>query len=178
MAERYRAVARITKAHGRSGEVVTVPVGGLPPLLHGGLEVAVVPPQLRRDRFHEVLSAQGSGGTLLVALSGVDDRSLAEDLVGSVVLVREGDLPDIEEEPLGPALIGLSVIDETLGCLGRVDEVIEGAAHATLRVTGSHGEVLIPAVDAFIIAIDEVLHVQVPQGLVGLNGPGPVGEDG
>lgn len=46
----YRVIARVVKAHGKKGEVVTVPVHGLPSLMHEGLSVCVVPPRLKGPR--------------------------------------------------------------------------------------------------------------------------------
>ena len=99
MRERYRTIARVAKARGRRGEVVTEPVHGLPSLVREGLEVAVLPPDLRGPRWRTVTSVAGDARSgRLVALSGVGDVSSAEALVGKVLLARERDLP--EEVPV------------------------------------------------------------------------------
>ena len=92
MRDRYRRIARVEKTHGRQGEVVTVPVRGLPSLVREGLTVAVVPPALKGSRWHRVVSCEGDGRSgSLVALSGVSDLTAAESLVGRYLLARESD---------------------------------------------------------------------------------------
>ena len=59
------------KTHGKRGEVVTVPVHGLPPMLREGLEVFVVPPALKGPRSLMVREADLGRSGQLVALEGV-----------------------------------------------------------------------------------------------------------
>lgn len=170
MADRYVTIARVVKAHGRRGEVVTVPVRGLPSLIEPSMEVALVPPLLRRDRFHRVVSVQEMPEGDRVALSGLQGRNDAEEVVGTYVLVRASDLPTLEEEPQGYGALGATVVDAHAGELGEVVEVIPGVEYGTLRVSGPKGEVLIPLVDEFITGVDDVISVELPAGLIGLNG--------
>ena len=79
MQVQYRCIARVVKTHGRQGEVVTVPVHGLPPVLREGMTVAVVPPPLKGTRWHEVLSCEEGGRSgQRAALSGVSTIATLE----------------------------------------------------------------------------------------------------
>ena len=85
------------KTHGKRGEVVTVPVHGLPPMLREGLEVFVVPPALKGPRSLMVREADLGRSGQLVALEGVTGIGEAERLAHSQP-ARPHE-PDKEGEP-------------------------------------------------------------------------------
>lgn len=166
----------MVKTHGKRGEVVTVPVHGLPPLLHVGMTVALVPPALKESRWHEVIDVSTTDAGQLVALSGSKDISSAEDLVGKTVLADVSDLPEGYEMHDIDALIGLAVYDEVHGDLGTISDVMVGSAQDVWVVEGPYGEVLIPAVEEFVLGRDEdgTIVVRVPDGIV----PDDIVDDG
>jgi 16S rRNA processing protein RimM len=92
---------------------------------------------------------------LLLKLEGCDDRNGADELRGMLVQI-----PTEEAEPLGEGeyyhfqLIGLAVETESGERLGQVVEVLETGANDVYVVRGIRGEVLLPAVDDVIRAID------------------------
>jgi len=168
--KRWRLIARVVTTHGRKGEVVVAPVHGLPVLLSEGMRVACVPPQLRTDRYHDVLSVVADGGSgQRVLLSGVSDLSAAKALVGTSVLVPVDDLPaDMDVE--GPeAWFDREVRDRRYGMLGTITEVMVGGGNDVWVVEGPYGEVLVPVVDAIVTNCpeDDVIDVDLPDGLVG-----------
>ena len=168
MRERYRTIARVAKAHGRRGEVVTVSVHGLPSLVREGLEVAVVPPELAGSRWHVVTSCgTDDRGGQLVALSGVGDIASAETLVGKFLLARRDDLPADLELHDPRALIGREVVDGRLGELGAIAEVMRGPANDVWVVRGPAGETLLPVVDEVVGEVPDQgpIVVRVPAGL-------------
>lgn len=167
MAAGYRLIARVVKAHGTKGEVVAVPAGGLPPVLSVGLRVAIVPPALKGTRWHTVTDVSDSPSGQLVALSGVGDLGSARDLAGKSILASEADLPEDLELHDPQYLCGLEVVDERLGLLGTIEEVMVGPANDVWVVEGDRGETLVPAVEHMLLGIDEddVIHVSIPMGL-------------
>ncbi len=168
MRERYRTIARVVKAHGRRGEVVTVSVHDLPSLVREGLEVAVLPPELLGPRWRMVTSCGSDDrGGQLVGLSGVGDIASAEGLVGKYLLARRSDLPDDLDLHDPRALLGREVVDGRLGALGTIDEVMRGPANDVWVVRGELGETLLPVVDAVVgMPPDEgPIPVRVPAGL-------------
>lgn len=164
-----RSIAVVSKTHGKRGEVVAVPVDGLPPLLRVGLEVCVVPPELRGRRWHRVLSADDRPGGQLVLLDDLSDLSDAESLAGKALLARVSDLPDDLDMMDAVALVGRVVADASHGALGIIDEVMRGPANDVWVVHDGSRETLVPAVDAFVLGFDEdgVICVDLPDGLVG-----------
>lgn len=168
MRDRFRCIARVEKTHGRRGEVVTVPVHGLPSLVREGLEVAVVPPALRGSRWHTVRSCTGDDRQgSLVALSGVSELGAAEELVGRFLLARVADLP--VDLPLHDAgrLVGRTVRDGATGDEGRIAEVLRGPANDVWVVRGEKGELLLPVIDQVVSEVPETgaIEVRVPAGL-------------
>lgn len=168
MRDRFRRIARVEKTHGRHGEVVTVPVRGLPSLVHEGLTVAVVPPALKGSRWHQVLSCADDGRSgSLVALSGVCDLTAAESLVGRFLLARESDLPEDLALHDAARLIGRTVRDATTGGSGVIEEVLSGPANDVWVVRGELGELLLPVVDQVVSSVpdDGPIEVCAPAGL-------------
>jgi 16S rRNA processing protein RimM len=66
-------------------------------------------------------------------------------------------------------LEGLEVVDQQQGVLGPVVGMFSTAAHDILEVEGPSGEILIPAIEPFLIKVDRKagqLQVNLPDGLV------------
>ena len=156
------------KTHGKRGEVVTVPVHGLPPMLREGLEVAPVPPALKGPRTLRVLEADLGRSGQLVALEGVSGIGEAERLVGRVLLARVDDLPEGFEARDVDALLGRDVVDEKSGLLGQITEVMVGPANDVWVVEGPFGEVLLPVVESVVVEVsaEGPVRVRVPDGLL------------
>ncbi|MGN0070441.1 MAG: ribosome maturation factor RimM [Atopobiaceae bacterium] len=165
----YRVIARVAKAHGKKGEVVTVPVHGLPSLMHEGLSVCVVPPRLKGPRWHRVLSCTSDGRGQRIALDGVADLGAAEALVGRSLLVSVEDLPDDFAYMDLDRLIGRHVEDPAYGDLGEIEEILQGPANDVWVIRGSEaGEILLPVIDAVVPSIPSAgsIEVHVPKGTI------------
>ena len=106
----------------------------------------------------------------LLRLEGLDHINAVESLVGCEILLRRGDLPEQQgDEAYWADLQGMTVVDRRCGELGTLDDLFTTAAHDIYVVNGRFGEVLIPAVDEFILEIDlpgRRMSVDLPEGLV------------
>jgi 16S rRNA processing protein RimM len=139
----------VLKAHGVKGAVRVELLTDFPDRFAAGREVLVA------GRRMTVARSEGQDGSLLVTFKGVDDRSVAEQLVGAYCTV-----PLAEARPL-PAdryyhfqLVGLTVIDAHHAReLGQVAEVLTYPANDVLRVTGRDREILIPMVRSVVRSI-------------------------
>ena len=169
MRERFRNIARVEKTHGRRGEVVTVPVHGLPPVLREGMTVAVVPPPPKGTRWHEVLSCEEGGRSgQRAALSGVSTIAAAEELVGRYLLVSEVSLPADLALHDPERLVGREVEDDSGRALGSISEVMLGPANDVWVVRGELGEVLLPVIDEVVseVPAEGPIRVSLPAGLL------------
>jgi len=142
-------VGRVLKAHGLRGALRVELLTDFPDRFAPGHEVLVA------GRRLTVARSEGTDASLLVTFEGIDDRNLAEPLVGAYCTVPLG-----EARPL-PAdryyhfqLVGLTVVDAGgAGELGRVAEVLTYPANDVLRVTGRDREILIPMVRSVVRSI-------------------------
>lgn len=105
------------------------------------------------------------GKDWLAKLTGVDDRSGAEALVGQYVGAPRASLPPTEDDEYYWAdLVGLQVVNERQEPLGRVAEMMEAGAHAVMRVTEGEGEQAVERLLPFVGAV--VKDVDVPAGRI------------
>lgn len=112
-------------------------------------------------------------GLWLLRLEGRESLEAAQPLVGCSVWMALDELPEpAADEYYWHQLQGLKVVDGRLGELGTISDLLSTAAHDIYVVQGPFGEVLIPAVAAFVLDIDPeagVVRVELPEGLVRLN---------
>lgn len=171
MRKHWRAIAQIVKTHGKRGEVVTVPVHSLPSLIAEGMMVVPVPPALKGLRKFSVISVESDDREgSLVTFEGVATISDAEELVGKTLLVEEDCLPENFSLVNASLLIGREVIDVEHGSLGEITEVLVGPTQNVWVIDGSFGQVMMPAVDEFIVEapVEGPITVSIPQGLLRL----------
>lgn len=147
-------IGRIGRAHGIRGEVsVDVRtdeperrfVGGASMSIEGTGRVLVV----RTMREHQ--------GRLLIGFDGVADRTAADELRGSmlVVDVDRGDAPDDPEEFYDHQLVGLRVRSADGADVGAVEQVVHLPAQDALEVrTPDDRQLLIPFVEALVPVVD------------------------
>lgn len=109
-------------------------------------------------------------GQVMLQLATLDHINKVEGLSGTPVLVRYADLDELPEDSYyWHELQGLSVVDKQRGEIGSIEDLFSTPAHDIYVVRGRFGEVLIPAVDAFIVEIDEAtrcMTVDLPDGLI------------
>ena len=115
--------------------------------LEGG-EVHSRPMIFERHRVH--------GENFVVRINGVEDRNDAEAVVGSEVFIDYTQLDVAPPDDARPfQLVGRKVQLEGGRELGTVRSVMFSAAHPVYVVTGADEEVMVPAVDEFVVGVDE-----------------------
>lgn len=167
----WRAVARIIRTRGTKGDLIVRPtIEGL--TLPAGVDVCVVPPLLRVDRFHIIERSEELGDDIALKLSGVTSISDAEPLLGRTILVNTVTTSGVVDERV--SLVGRTVEDTERGLLGTIDEVLITGANDVWLVNGPLGEVLIPVIP------DVVGEDEIPEEgpLVVTLLPGLLGDDG
>lgn len=111
------------------------------------------------DRLVRVLASRTHKAAVLLRVTGVGDADAAEALRGSLIEVAEDELPELPPDTYYRyQLIGLEVRTTAGESLGRVVEVLDTGSNEVLvaRRTpdDAAGEVLIPAIDDVVRAID------------------------
>ncbi len=107
---------------------------------------------------------------VLLSLEGIDNRTLAENFVGSEILIDRGQLPEPEEGTwYWQDLLGLDVFDTKKGFIGKVKEIFPTGAHDILVVMDNKNETLVPMHKHFINSIDaqqKAIKVNLPEDLM------------
>lgn len=164
----YLAVGQVVGAHGIRGEVKITVMTDFPARyragakLYLGTELDCAPTEIQAARPHK--------GMMLVKLSTVPDRNMAETLQGQYLLIpADQAMPLAEHEHYAHDLIGLAVETATGEALGTLTEVIFTGANDVYVISGPAGEVLLPALRSVILQVDVAagkMTVAVPEGLL------------
>jgi 16S rRNA processing protein RimM len=151
MSEPTVVVGEIAKAHGVRGEVVVAVRSDNPERFAGG---AVV--YLQDGRALTVESSRPHASRLLVRFEGVADRTAAEGLRGSTLVVPISMLPELPDGEYWPhQLEGCEVVTESGRVLGRISDVVANPANdlwVTLDDAGR--ETLVPAIHEVVVEVD------------------------
>jgi len=125
------------------------------------------------EKRYRVKWAKPHSKGILLAFEDVDERSLAEALVGAELLIDKGTLPELEAGTYyWSDLIGLSVFSKDEDYIGRLTAILPTGSNDVYVVVnvvqGHKKEVLIPALESVVVDIDlekRVMHVDLPEGL-------------
>ena len=153
---------KIVNTHGTRGEVRVLPWADSPGFLEGF------------ERFYidgapiEVLSARAHKSFVIVALDGVTDIDGAIGLKNKTVFINKDEAPLEKGRYFIADIIGCRAVDAETGReLGAIEDVLSLPANNVYVVRGER-EILVPAVDEFIIEtnIDEgYIRIKLIEGL-------------
>ncbi|MCF6245974.1 MAG: ribosome maturation factor RimM [Desulfobacula sp.] len=105
---------------------------------------------------------------ILLNLTGVDNRNLAEDLMGCDIIIDREQLPEPDEDSwYWEDLIGLAVHDEKKGFIGNITQIFPTGANDILVVTQDDQETLVPMHKQFVESVDlqeKMVKVRLPKG--------------
>ena len=168
MAEPTIAVGHVTKAHGIKGEVALEVRSDESSRFAEGATVFT-----ESGRTLEIERSQPHGGRMLVKFAGVEDRTGAEALRGTVLVVPESWLPDLPDGEYWPfQLEGCDVVTESGRSLGTVSEVIPNPANDLwVAVDGEGAETLVPAIRDVIVEVDIEARRILVRDVPGLTAP-------
>lgn len=165
-------VGRIGRAHGIRGDVLVDVRTDDPEARFAVGSVLVTDPAaagpltVERMRWHS--------GKLMVAFEGYPDRTAAEQLRGTLLVIDSDDLSPLDDpdEFHDHELIGLAVVTTEGTPVGEVGEIIHGPAGDLLAVRRAEGgEALIPFIREFVPTVDVSggrIVVSPPPGLLEL----------
>ncbi|MET9325867.1 ribosome maturation factor RimM [Tsukamurella sp. NPDC003166] len=166
-------IGRVAKSHGIRGELVVEVRTDSPELRFAdGAVLTGRRPREKNTRTYTVAASRNHSGRLLVRLQGVNDRTAADELRGTLFLIDSADVEpsDDPDEFYDHELEGLAV--RTVGGedVGVIAEVLHAPGGELLSVKAPDGrEILIPFVTAIVPEIDiagGVVTVDPPEGLL------------
>jgi 16S rRNA processing protein RimM len=156
-------VGRIGRAHGIRGEVsVEIRTDDPDARFAPGSSLATEnagPLTIETVRTHS--------GRLLVRFAGIEDRTAAETLRGTLLLVDSSDIPPTSDpdEFHDHELIGLSAVTADGAPLGEIVDVEHHGQDLLILRRPDHDDALIPFVSAIVTTVD------VPAGRIVLDPP-------
>ena len=161
MKKQYLEVGRIVNTHGIQGEIKLQPWADSPEFV---LEFKTIyidgaPVKIMRGRVHKSM--------VILKLEGFDDVNAAMRLKNKVAYIDRDDAGLEDGEFFIQDIIGASVVDEDGNSLGVLDDVLDMPAGSVYVVKGDR-EILIPAVDEFILSTDAengVITVRLIEGM-------------
>jgi 16S rRNA processing protein RimM len=143
--QKFIEAGKIIGSHGIAGEVKIVPWCDSPEFLLGFSTLYL------EGKPVKVISTRVHKGNVLAVLEGVSDRNQADLLKGRTVSISREDSPLPSKRHFLADVVGLEVREaETGKVLGTVSEILTLPAQSVYVVKGER-EILIPAVDAFIM---------------------------
>ncbi|MCX8007734.1 MAG: ribosome maturation factor RimM [Coriobacteriia bacterium] len=164
----FTAVARVVKTHGLDGEVaLSLMFDADPRELLVGRELWPVPPRGVPRPLHACdIRVPSTGDEVVVRFAETQDLATSKRLVGTLLLARAGDLPELPAGP--PDARGFAVVDEQRGLLGTIEDVIVTGANDVWVVRGTRGEVLVPVIEDVVMDLDEASRTAIVRLLPGL----------
>ena len=154
----------VGKPHGLGGEVYVDRISDDPDrfgpgskLIHAdGRELVVAGSRSHRNR-------------MLVKFEGVDDRTAAEGLRGTLMIPSE-EARSLEDDEYWPhELAGCMVVLGDGTAVGEVAEVVPAPAHDLLQIRTPSGDRLVPIVKDIVVAVDVAagrITIDPPAGLL------------
>lgn len=153
-------VGFVFRPHGLDGELKIDPGSTDDPARFEELPAVFLGAQPHRVTKHAVASVRYQqtkrGTTVILGLEGIDDRDDAEAVAKFKVFATEEALELGEEELFAHELVGWKVVTEEGTVLGTVANLMQMPAQDLFVVIGGDGEeTMIPAVEDFVLDIDE-----------------------
>lgn len=170
----YVCIGHTRKAHGLTGEIK---VSIEDQYLEDFLKNERVFIAIKSSKIPYFIANIRGKGEMIVQLEEVDNRDTAQLLQSREIFLRQQDiLTDKERELEIPDdsleyehLAGYMIVDQSLGEIGTIDEILEMPQQEMAFLRYKNREVLIPMNEHFIVSIDEkgkVVQMDLPEGLL------------
>ena len=168
-------VGFVFRPHGMDGELKIDPSSTDDPARFEALSFVFLGARPHRVTKHAIASVRYQqtkrGVTVILGLEGIDDRDAAEAVSKFKVFATEEALELGDDELFAHELVGWTVVTEDDTVLGTVANLMEMPAQDTFVVrTPEDEQKMIPAVEDFILAIDEEKEQVVVRPIDGLMG--------
>lgn len=120
--------------------------------------------------FIRAIKIKGQQAT--VSLEGIDTLQKAFELMKFSLFLPLTFLPELTDKKFYlHEVIGFLVIDKTYGEVGEIQDVLNFPHQMIFQIKKADKEILIPAIDEFILNINrdkKIIEVDVPEGLIDL----------
>ncbi|MFD1417238.1 ribosome maturation factor RimM [Companilactobacillus keshanensis] len=170
MADNLYRVGTIVNTHGIKGELRIIPITDFPEeRFKKGAKLFLKKSNDSKEFIVE--SSRKHKNFILIKFKGYDNINDVEQYVKSELFSNNEVKPKLKDgEFFYSQIIGLKVIDEQLGEIGTIKEIMElGPNDVWVVKSPKYDEVLIPYIDGVVKKVDlenEVINVEIPDGLI------------
>ena len=169
--EKTVLIGKIQATQGIRGQLRVIPFAGDASSISRLESVMLKSPAGVMERF-PVVSAKAHGKRVILTLKPFDNINQVLHLVGREVWADRGALPELpSDEYYWSDLLGLQVATEEGEVLGELTDIIETGSNDVYVVTKDGRELLIPALEDVVVAVDLAANartVSLPEGLLDL----------
>jgi 16S rRNA processing protein RimM len=169
--DEYLLLGKVAKAHGLHGELKLFLYSGQPENIAAYSELLLINREGVISSPMSILTSRIQGKAAIVRLASIADRTQAERVEGSPVLLAKRDLPVVgDNEYYWCQYQDKLVVDLEGNTIGRVVRLFTNGAQDILVVKKGKDEILVPITKDILVGVtDEKLIVNPPPGLIGLN---------
>lgn len=165
----YVCIGKIVGAHGAKGASKIVSYAESLSVFKAGDSILIG--SKAQKKAYRINWVKPHGRAALLSLKGVAGREAAAALLGSELFIDKARLPELESDTYyWFDLIGLSVFTRDREYLGRLESIIATGSNDVYVVRHVQHEVLIPALESVVVAVDlerKRMLVDLPAGLDG-----------
>lgn len=166
-------IGKIVGVHGLAGTFKVSPDADTLTFFDSGREIFILWPQKAVRRSFEVNWSKPHNRLVLLNLKGIDDRTQAEKLIGSDIVIDRASLPKLDNGTYyWHDLFGMDVYSSEGVYLGKLETVIPTGSNDVYVVKrppdAPDEEILIPALNSVVLEIDvesRIMRVELPEGL-------------
>jgi 16S rRNA processing protein RimM len=147
-------IGQVTGIHGLGGNLKVRSFAESADTFSPGKSVLLTSEDDAGQRY-TILKATPQRKGILLFLEGIDNRELAEDLVGKKIFIDRAQLTEPEEDTwYWQDLLGLDVFDDRKGFIGKITDIIPTGANDVLVVTDKTRETLVPMHKHFVDSVN------------------------
>jgi 16S rRNA processing protein RimM len=168
------AIGRVAKVHGNQGEVIVLPFSDdTTPFLTLNQVFLDGDERKKIESCRDIPGNFSTNGNvrkkIFLQFQGIENRDMAQELVGKTLEVERKDLPSLPEGTFFTfEILGLKVVTDSDEYVGEIVDVLKPPAQDVYLVKTDKGEILIPAIDSVVKKIDMKNRLMVISPLEGL----------
>lgn len=164
-------IGKINKINRKTGEV-TVVLGSNAPEVNEESEVLFIEIDGGLVPFFIAEFNSSAIDHIRVSIQDYEKPESAQRFLGLEVFILATKLqPNDRLHQYYSEIMGFRVSDKKHGIIGKIEDVIESPEQIILQIFDGKSEILVPFVEAFFVSIDnkdEILHLDLPDGLIDL----------
>ena len=159
-------IGRVTGVHGLKGNIKVWSYAESVDTFSPGKSVLLKTVE-EEGRSYRILKATPQKKGILLSLDGINNRNLAENLVGKDIIIDRDQLPEPEEDTwYWEDLLGLDVFDHQKGFIGKITDIFPTGGNDVLVIKDNKKETLVPMHKHFVASVDidkNILKTTLPE---------------